>query len=104
MDLQKIMRELEWYSLEQYGGAKIVDMDTIKAVLEKHIADGWIPVAIRCPDHPMKLWLTISYPSGSVTVDGWWDGVHFIRNNGKIVSDPVLAWMPWDCPKPYMPE
>ena len=52
--LKEILKEIENYSMEIFGGQKIVSVDKVESILiKRHVSetgnDGWIPVDRKLP-------------------------------------------------------
>lgn len=65
--------------------------------------DGWIPYTDRT--HPktgriIEVWLTLE----DGVYKAVWNGSDFEWENGRAVTDKVLAWMDNSMPAPYQPK
>ena len=76
-----------------------------------HTNDGWIPVGKfglpRGNEHDFRFWITIQYANGfRRTIKAKWDCFDkcFIHQNGKKISQDVIAYKYYSLPDPYHPE
>ena len=82
--------------------------DIIRKYMEN---DGWISVnSYGLPsssEHDFRFWVTIQYKNGfRRTLKATWNyyNNHFVYQNGKIISEDVVAYRYYSAPKPYQPE
>lgn len=101
--LENILEEIE--DLQDISGW---DLQTVQGVLDtirKHMNDDWIPVDDRLPEirdyGSIKVWMTIAYPAGNATRQGFFENGRFINLNGSQIADKIIAWKPYQKPEPY---
>lgn len=73
--------------------------------------DGWIPVNSHglpsSSEHDFRFWVTVQYKNGfRRTLKATWNyyNNHFVYQNGKIISEDVVAYRYYSAPKPYQAE
>lgn len=101
--LEKLLEEIEEqkHIVEIFGrGAYFVPLETVKAIIRKHMNDGWILVEERLPENAHSVlicgitgWVDVGWREQ----DHWWTGF----SHADIQKD-VIAWMP--LPEPYRPD
>lgn len=84
---------------------------SIKAIIHNHMNDGGIPVNSHglpsSSEHDFRFWVTVQYKNGfRRTLKATWNyyNNHFVYQNGKIISEDVVAYRYYSVPKPYQPE
>ena len=94
-------------SLEAYQQGKLF----VEDIIRKHMNDGWIPMEkIGLPksnEHDFMFWITIQYVNGfRRTIKAKWDWFDkcFMHQNGKKISEDVVAYKYYSAPEPYRPE
>ena len=118
-ELEKILEEIEqakrepWYRLSNYDVKHKLDgaINRIVDIIRKHLNDGWIPVNSHglpsSSEHDFRFWVTVQYKNGfRRTLKATWNyyNNHFVYQNGKIISEDVVAYRYYSAPKPYQPE
>ena len=119
-ELEKILREIELekkrISLSrdcsnEYAVTEISLLEKIEKIIRKHMNDGWIPVNSHglpsSSEHDFRFWVTVQYKNGfRRTLKATWNyyNNHFVYQNGKIISEDVVAYRYYSAPKPYQPE
>ena len=124
-ELEKILEEIEsrMKYLEKIKGKyedgnekmaiwlRIDEIKRVKKTIRKHMNDGWIPVNSHglpsSSEHDFRFWVTIQYKNGfRRTLKATWNyyNNHFVYQNGKIISEDVVAYRYYSAPKPYQPE
>lgn len=124
--LEKILEEID-EMIERYKEnprLEIVDicygLNQAKHIILKHMSgkdkdvpanNGWIPVGKfgfpRDNEHDFRFWITIQYATGfGRTIKAKWDCFDkcFIHQNGKKISQDVIAYKYYSLPEPYHPE
>lgn len=80
-------------------------LDRVVGIIRKHMNDDWIPVDDRLPEirdyGSIKVWMTIAYPAGNATRQGFFENGRFINLNGSQIADKIIAWKPYQKPEPY---
>lgn len=117
--LQKILEEIEEATRQEdapiYCGNMEVDGYVRKSVVEEiirnHTNDGWISVEKfglpKSNEHDFMFWITIQYVNGfRRTIKAKWDWFDkcFMHQNGKKISEDVVAYKYYSAPEPYRPE
>ena len=118
-ELEKILEEIERVKEaivnidcgDDYN-AGIKDMSMMaKQSVCKHMNDGWIPVKKfglpHINEHDFRFWVTIQYTNGfRHTIKAKWDWFDkcFMHQNGKKISEDVVAYKYYSAPEPYRPE
>lgn len=81
------------------------DIEFVREFIRKHMNDDWIPVDDRLPEirdyGSIKVWMTIAYPAGNATRQGFFENGRFININGSQIADKIIAWKPYQKPEPY---
>ena len=124
-ELEKILEEIESRIeyLEKIKGKyedsnekmaiwfRIDEIKRIKKIIRKYMNDGWIPVNSHglpsSSEHDFRFWVTVQYKNGfRRTLKATWNyyNNHFVYQNGKIISEDVVAYRYYSAPKPYQPE
>ena len=87
------------------------DIEYLRDIIRKHMNDGWIPVNSHglpsSSEHDFRFWVTVQYKNGfRRTLKATWNyyNNHFVYQNGKIISEDVVAYRYYSAPKPYQPE
>ena len=82
-----------------------------KDIIRKHMNDGWIPMEKfglpKSNEHDFMFWITIQYVNGfRRTIKAKWDWFDkcFMHQNGKKISEDVVAYKYYSAPEPYRPE
>ena len=104
----------------QYDGDKVACVASkfrcdagrrIEKIIRKHMNDGWISVNSHglpsSSEHDFRFWVTVQYKNGfRRTLKATWNyyNNHFVYQNGKIISEDVVAYRYYSAPKPYQPE
>ena len=90
---------------------EVVLLDCVEDIIRKHMNDGWIPVNSHglpsSSEHDFRFWVTVQYKNGfRRTLKATWNyyNNHFVYQNGKIISEDVVAYRYYSAPKPYQPE
>ena len=91
---------------EQYKGLRMAE-----DIIRKHMNDGWIPMEKfglpKSNEHDFMFWITIQYVNGfRRTIKAKWDWFDkcFMHQNGKKISEDVVAYKYYSAPEPYHPE
>ena len=91
---------------EQYKGLRMAE-----DIIRKHMNDGWIPMEKfglpKSNEHDFMFWITIQYVNGfRRTIKAKWDWFDkcFMHQNGKKISEDVVAYKYYSAPEPYRPE
>ena len=94
-------------SLEAYQQGKLF----VEDIIRKYMNDGWISVNSHglpsSSEHDFRFWVTVQYKNGfRRTLKATWNyyNNHFVYQNGKIISENVIAYRYYSAPKPYQPE
>ena len=116
-ELEKILEEID-DTIERYkenANIEAVDicygMNIAKKIIRKHMNDGWIPMEKfglpKSNEHDFMFWITIQYVNGfRRTIKAKWDWFDkcFMHQNGKKISEDVVAYKYYSAPEPYRPE
>ena len=80
-------------------------------IIRKHMNDGWIPMEKfglpKSNEHDFMFWITIQYVNGfRRTIKAKWDWFDkcFMHQNGKKISEDVVAYKYYSAPEPYRTE
>lgn len=80
-------------------------------IIRNHMNDGWIPMEKfglpKSNEHDFMFWITIQYVNGfRRTIKAKWDWFDkcFMHQNGKKISEDVVAYKYYSAPEPYRPE
>lgn len=120
-ELEKILEEIDkeaicissYYVSEKYRDKEdlYVPLSDAKNIIHKHVNDGWISVEKygfpQSNNHDFRFWITIQYDNGyRKTIKGKWDYFDkcFVYQNGRKVSENVVAYKYYSMPEPYQPE
>lgn len=117
-ELAKILEEIDHYvkvyktppfGREIEGTVEL--LERCRDIIRKHINDGWIPVEKfglpKSNEHDFGFWITIQYVNGfRRTIKAKWDWFNkcFMHQNGKKISEDVVAYKYYSAPEPYRPE
>ncbi len=112
--LEKILEEIDAHAIEFeiFGTSDdYISVGWVKAIIRKHMNDGWIPVEKfglpHSNEHDFRFWVTIQYTNGfRHTIKAKWDCFDkcFIHQNGKKILQDVIAYKYYSAPEPYRPE
>ena len=118
-ELQKILKEID-ETIERYGKNPYIDekvtdlcygLNLAKDIIRKHMNVDWIPVEKfglpKSNEHDFMFWITIQYVNGfRRTIKAKWDWFDkcFMHQNGKKISEDVVAYKYYSAPEPYHPE
>ena len=118
--LEKILEEIELekkrVSLSrdcsnEYAVSEISLLEKIEKIIRKHMNDGWIPVEKfglpKSNEHDFRFWVTIQYVNGCRrTLKATWNyyNNHFVYQNGRVISEDVVAYKYYSAPEPYHSE
>lgn len=87
------------------------DVQWLRDFIHKHMNDGWIPMEKfglpKSNEHDFMFWITIQYVNGfRRTIKAKWDWFDkcFMHQNGKKISEDVVAYKYYSAPEPYRPE
>ena len=113
-ELEKILEEIDAHSIEfeMFGVSDdYISVGWVKEIIRKHMNDGWIPVNSHglpsSSEHDFRFWVTVQYKNGfRRTLKATWNyyNNHFVYQNGKIISEDVVAYRYYSAPKPYQAE
>ena len=114
-ELEKILEEMREASVfaKNHDGcvAECVTIGMVERILRKHMNDGWIPMEKfglpKSNEHDFMFWITIQYVNGfRRTIKAKWDWFDkcFMHQNGKKISEDVVAYKYYSAPEPYRPE
>ena len=124
MQLGKILKEID-LKIAGSMGKKREGLLEAENIIRKHLSsenaaeikrssrdnDGWIPVNSHglpsSSEHDFRFWVTVQYKNGfRRTLKATWNyyNNHFVYQNGKIISEDVVAYRYYSAPKPYQPE
>ena len=120
-ELEKILEEIE--KLRGQVGSECTSedhyikkawehcLDRVEYIIRNHMNDGWIPVEKfglpKSNEHDFMFWITIQYVNGfRRTIKAKWDWFDkcFMHQNGKKISEDVVAYKYYSAPEPYRPE
>ena len=89
----------------------MISAKKVEKILRKHMNDGWIPMEKfglpKSNEHDFMFWITIQYVNGfRRTIKAKWDWFDkcFMHQNGKKISEDVVAYKYYSAPEPYRPE
>lgn len=113
-ELDKILEEIE-NARNEYPKAcfpwYVNGMRDAENIIRKHMNDGWIPMEKfglpKSNEHDFMFWITIQYVNGfRRTIKAKWDWFDkcFMHQNGKKISEDVVAYKYYSAPEPYRPE
>lgn len=113
-ELEKILEEIDAHAIEFeiFGTSDdYISVGWVKAIIRKHMNDGWMPVEKfglpKSNEHDFMFWITIQYVNGfRRTIKAKWDWFDkcFMHQNGKKISEDVVAYKYYSAPEPYRPE
>lgn len=90
---------------------KVHELAVVRDIIRKHMNDGWIPMEKfglpKSNEHDFMFWITIQYVNGfRRTIKARWDWFDkcFMHQNGKKISEDVVAYKYYSAPEPYRPE
>ena len=97
------------YESAEYGWNEAVER--ITEIIRNHMNDGWIPVEKfglpKSNEHDFRFWVTIQYVNGfRRTLKATWNyyNNHFVYQNGRVISEDVVAYKYYSAPEPYHSE
>lgn len=108
--LEKILEEIDAHAIEfeAFGVSdEYISINWVKAIIRRHMNDGWIPVDDRdhMPDAGEHVLVSIGTgfnpEKAFLAEDGRWMMLH-APDGYNDITDEVEAWMPM--PKPYHSE
>ena len=94
------MKDLYMDRANTFGGV----LSEIKALEEEYSNDGWILVSERLPEAGTHRDVWISIENEVAAYRAKWYLSHFEWENGWVIKEPILAWMPNDVPEVYQPK
>ena len=114
-ELEKILEEINEASfpleLLGEGDTRFITVSLVEEIIRNHMNDGWILVNSHglpsSSEHDFRFWVTVQYKNGfRRTLKATWNyyNNHFVYQNGKIISEDVVAYRYYSAPKPYQPE
>lgn len=110
-ELEKILEDINENTISLFSGVNMISAKKVEKILRKHMNDGWIPVNSHglpsSSEHDFRFWVTVQYKNGfRRTLKATWNyyNNHFVYQNGKIISEDVVAYRYYSAPKPYRPE
>ena len=113
-ELERILEEIDAHAIEFeiFGTSDdYISVGWVKDIIRKHMNDGWIPVEKfglpHSNEHDFMFWITIQYVNGfRRTIKAKWDWFDkcFMHQNGKKISEDVVAYKYYSAPEPYRPE
>lgn len=99
------------YDKSDIESGKVQALSEAIAIIRKHMNDGWIPVEKfglpHSNEHDFRFWVTIQYTNGfRHTIKAKWDCFDkcFMHQNGKKISEDVVAYKYYSAPEPYRSE
>ena len=99
------VKKKEGINIDLAVGYRLDEIKEIKQIILKHMNDDWIQVDDRLPEirdyGSIKVWMTIAYPAGNATRQGFFENGRFINLNGSQIADKIIAWKPYQKPEPY---
>ena len=104
--LEKILEEIDKKQVmlqpfdEKDRPTGIINVDVVKAIIRKHLNDGWVPVEERLPEEYETVMAVDEYNYNFIAVYNQRYG--FKTNDICGDADKVIAWRPM--PEPYKPE
>ena len=113
-ELEKVLEEIE-NERESYEATHVKSYEKglrfAAEAIRKHMNDGWIPMEKfglpKSNEHDFMFWITIQYVNGfRRTIKAKWDWFDkcFMHQNGKKISEDVVAYKYYSAPEPYRPE
>lgn len=118
-ELEKILEEINQEKLKHWDSSERLETDKLIGwcfdrcidIIQKHMNDGWIPVEKfglpKSNEHDFRFWVTIQYVNGfRRTLKATWNyyNNHFVYQNGRIISEDVVAYKYYSAPEPYHSE
>ena len=110
-ELEKILEDINENTISLFSGVNMISAKKVEKILRKHMNDGWISVNSHglpsSSEHDFRFWVTVQYKNGfRRTLKATWNyyNNHFVYQNGKIISEDVVAYRYYSAPKPYQPE
>ena len=119
-ELEKILEEIELEKKRaslsrdcsnEYATIEILMLEKIEKIIRNHMNDGWIPVEKfglpKSNEHDFRFWVTIQYVNGfRRTLKATWNyyNNHFVYQNGRVISEDVVAYKYYSAPEPYHSE
>ena len=113
-ELEKILEEIKAHRnfASECGNFNVASaFELCVEIIRKHMNDGWIPVEKfglpKSNEHDFMFWITIQYVNGfRRTIKAKWDWFDkcFMHQNGKKISEDVVAYKYYSAPEPYRPE
>lgn len=111
MELEKILEDINENTISLFSGVNMISAKKVEKILRKHMNDGWIPMEKfglpKSNEHDFMFWITIQYVNGfRRTIKAKWDWFDkcFMHQNGKKISEDVVAYKYYSAPEPYRPE
>ena len=112
--LEKILEEIKAHRnfASECGNFNVASaFELCVEIIRKHMNDGWIPMEKfglpKSNEHDFMFWITIQYVNGfRRTIKAKWDWFDkcFMHQNGKKISEDVVAYKYYSAPEPYRPE
>ena len=115
-ELEKILEEID-KATDEYGMVDYINNEPViskkqaKDIIRRHMNDGWIPVEKfglpKSNEHDFRFWVTIQYVNGfRRTLKATWNyyNNHFVYQNGRVISEDVVAYKYYSAPEPYHSE
>ena len=113
-ELEKILEEIKAHRnfASECGNFNVASaFELCVEIIRKHMNDGWIPVEKfglpKSNEHDFMFWITIQYVNGfRRTIKAKWDWFDkcFMHQNGKKISEDVVAYKYYSAPEPCRPE
>ena len=113
-ELEKILEEIKAHRnfASECGNFNVASaFELCVEIIRKHMNDGWIPMEKfglpKSNEHDFMFWITIQYVNGfRRTIEAKWDWFDkcFMHQNGKKISEDVVAYKYYSAPEPYHPE
>ena len=113
-ELEKILEEIKAHRnfASECGNFNVASaFELCVEIIRKHMNDGWIPMEKfglpKSNEHDFMFWITIQYVNGfRRTIKAKWDWFDkcFMHQNGKKISEDVVAYKYYSAPEPYRPE
>ena len=83
---------------------RLCDAISIVNELAEEYKGGWIPCSKKRPEAGTHRDVWISIENEVVAYRAKWYLDHFEWENGWVIKEPILAWMPNDVPEAYQPK
>ena len=113
-ELEKILEEIKAHRnfASECGNFNVASaFELCVEIIRKHMNDGWIPMEKfglpKSNEHDFMFWITIQYVNGfRRTIKAKWDWFDkcIMHQNGKKISEDVVAYKYYSAPEPYRPE